>query len=103
MSTVRTAHIKSNHNERPLKSLSEIDPTIAEEWFNYVTEDEDNRFVQYRGSWYDTYEFEVAPDHLKARGWDAWQPESAFSAVLLQWFDKDGYEREGVVVGYAHW
>ena len=55
-------HLKTNGHRRPLVSFSDM-PSEGREWFNYITADEehDPRFFEYRGSWYDTFEFEGIP------------------------------------------
>lgn len=97
--------IKSNMHTRPLFAVSDLPAGVAADWFSYVDADDYSaRFFEYRGAWYDVHEFQVAPDGYKARGWDGVQPESYFSAVLVQWFDRDGaYRDDEIVVGYAHW
>ena len=97
--------IKSNRHTRDLVGFFDL-PASERDDFDYVEGEEQYslRFFSYRGSWYDYFEFEVAPDSFKARGWDGVQTESYFSAVLVSYFDRDGYELEDqVIVGYAHW
>lgn len=99
-----TYHVKCNNKPRPLYSLADR-PELAEE-FDYITGDDQYsaRLFNYRGSWYDYYEFEVAADNFKALGFDGMQGESYFSAVAVRYFDADGYEYDGeIVVGYIHW
>ena len=97
--------IKCNNIARP--TLHWWDLSEAErEWFDYVTEpDEFNRF-RYRGEVYDLGEFEAATGDIFSLGFDGWQTESAFSAVVVKLFDEDGSLLgwgDEVIVGYAHW
>lgn len=103
---------KSNRHTRPLLALSDLPDGVADSEFDYLDraalaetgEDYSPRFFSYRGAWYDLHEFEVAPDNYKRHGWDGWHTESAFSAAVVTYFDRDGYELDGeVIVGYAHW
>lgn len=79
----------------------------------------DLRFFEYRGSWYDLFDgFESvasnpygtwAPIWVRDAGFNAWQTESAFSAVLVRYFEGEGDstrlldDGDSVVIGYAHW
>ena len=92
---------KTNNKPRPLVSWYDLPRKYANEWFDYV-EDEDERwtlrFFDYRGEWYDTHDgFTVTSDMPK--GIEAWQAQSAFSAIGIR-YDKD---YENVVVTYCHW
>lgn len=101
-----TVHIKCNYHEREYRSVAYdgyhgwIPTEMIGEQFAI---ERGAQGFEYRGELYAIEEFQVAPDWLKAKGFDAWQPESAFSAVAIQYFDKEGYEREGVVVAHVHW
>lgn len=104
-----TYYVKCNWQTRELLSIAELPTGVFESEFSYigtVTDDDmyTPRFFNYRGSWYDTAEFETAPTRIKALGFDGYQTESYFSAVGLAYFDRDGYEFDGaVIVGYVHW
>ena len=97
--------IKSNRHERPLYGLADLTPKDAED-FDYI-EGEDRyspRLFNYRGSWYDYYEFQRTSERLDADGWDGIQTESYFSGVLVSYRTKEGkLLDETVIVGYAHW
>ena len=98
-------HIKCNNQPRDLVMWHDLpDSEVAD--FDYLPESEREsfRFFEYRGSWYDYNEFERAPDRFKALGFDGIQTESAFSAVIVKYFDADGNCLDDqVIVGYAHW
>lgn len=99
--------IKCNNIPRELHSYGDI-PEPERHYFDYIEESEhfDMRFFNYRGSWYDYYEFERTGNELAALGFDGVQGESYFSAVVIRYFDRDGnaYDYgDSVVVGYAHW
>lgn len=100
-------HFKSNRHSRKLYAYAELEHAVIAEWFgdDYPVDDEwEHTFFNYRGSWYDMREFERAPDAYKAHGWDAVQTESYFSAVVITYWDYDGYELDDeVIVGYVHW
>jgi len=72
----------------------------------------DRRLFEYRGSWYDLYdgfEFRDAPSWITDAGYEAWQTESAFSAVIVRHTEPYFGDRkliddgDSIVVGYAHW
>jgi hypothetical protein len=100
-----TMHFKSNHQWRELFMLDAL-PEKDQADFTYI-EGEDRystRLFKYRGSWYDTAEFTIAPDRIKALGFDGVSTESYFSAVIVCYFDKDGhYHDDEIIVGYIHW
>lgn len=109
----RKYHVACNWHTRPLVPLMEI-PEPDRDDFSYAELSEDDaaydcRFFYYRGSWYDSHEFEGGADmshDMRALGFNAWQTESYFSAVVLQYFDAEGElhdEGNSVVVGYVHW
>lgn len=99
-----TFHLHTNYTERELITFDELTPD-EQGWLDYVPNDEHDspRFFRYLGDAYDLHEFEVAPSWLKAQGFDGWQTNSAFSATVVRYFDADGYELEGVIVGRIHW
>lgn len=73
-------------------------------WFDYVEDPDWFEGFRYRGEVYDLGEFARASSDVLAMGFDGMMSESAFSAVVVGYFDKDGYEYgDGVVVGYLHW
>ena len=46
----------------------------------------------------------MSATRIKALGYDGTWAESAFSAVVVSYFDRDGYELdESIIVGYLHW
>lgn len=103
-----TYHVKTNRHTRPLISWQELEHEVIGEYFgedySIAGEEWSPRFFNYRGAWYDYYEFESARDDVKALGFDGVQFESAFSAVVVSYFNKDGYELDNeIIVGYIHW
>ena len=100
-----TMHVKCNYQWRELFAVDHLDEKDQAD-FDYI-EGEDrysNRLFQYRGSWYDSNEFTLASDSIKAQGFDGMQAESYFSAVVVRCFDADGhYHDDEVIVGYIHW
>ena len=66
-------------------------PAKVQADFDYLSEDEkiDERFVCYRGWWYDVYDTMRAPESLAILGWDSYSGDSYFSGVLFR-LDNDG-------------
>lgn len=100
-----TYHLTTNRQPRDTVSWHDL-PAKEQEIFDYI-EGEDqytSRLFQYRGSWYDYYEFEQASEFFQAEGWDGMQAQSAFDAILITYFDKDGdFLDDQVIVGHIHW
>lgn len=105
--------IKTNGHTRELKSAAEVGREILERDLDYLLPEYDAnsdealrpKLFEYRGSWYDVTEFEVAPVD-RFHPWWGIQTESYFSAVLIRYpFEWDGItvDFDAVVVGYAHW
>lgn len=97
--------VVTNNHTRPLRRRDEIPVDVAQEWFDYVDENDFSaRFFNYRGSWYDLHVFEVAPSSIKALGFDAEQAQSYFDCIAVRYFDREGYEYDDeVVVAHIHW
>ena len=105
-------HIITNGHLYELKGLAELPKGVAEREFDYIdtAEQIENgmewspRFFNYRGDWYDTYEFEGGSHDIKAMGYDDWQTQSYFNCVAIGYFDKEGYAFDSAVrVAYIHW
>lgn len=100
-----TYHLHTNRHTRPLYSYEDL-PLEEREIFHYIKGEDrySYRLFNYLGYWYDYHEFEIGPDDVKALGFDAWQPDSYFSATVVCFFDRDGYELDGeIIVGRIHW
>jgi len=87
-------NVITNNKPRSLITWAELPEGIGESEFDYV-EDGDRhepRFFNYRGVWYDLFEFEYIYDQpcfAALRGkWTAVQTDSFFSGIVLRWFDK---------------
>lgn len=99
--------VKTNHKPRPKLRWDELtDDERAE--LDYVdTDDKRDEWegFRYRGSVYDLGDgFELAPDSIKAHGFDGWQTQSYFDGIAVQYFDKDGeYRYDDVVVAHVFW
>lgn len=96
--------IKTNNVPRELLAGYELPTGILASEFDYVDTDDtySPRFFQYRGEWYDAYEFESLSQFPNNNGYPNWhgvQTQSAFSAVLIRLAS----DYESVVVGYTHW
>jgi hypothetical protein len=98
-------YLKCNGKPRELVAGYELPEGVHAEWFDYVPAESDDffstRFFEYRGSWYDTREFEHVRDGgiAKDLGFHGMQGESYFSAVLIRYTE----DYESVIVGYLHW
>lgn len=116
MSTTRqvngnTYHVACNWQPRPLKCWQELEHSVIAEHFGddypideSYGEEWQERFFEYRGSWYDLCEIPLASDDLCAMGFSGALANSAWSAVVVSCFGEDGMPRDGeVVVGYVHW
>lgn len=95
-----SATIASNHHRLMLRTWHEIDDAAWQLAFEYVGDDtESPRFVQYKGDWYDVFEFQFAPgtaDEVLTY-WDGFWPDTYFSGVLVKFLDGDdeGFVRMG--------
>ena len=87
-------NVITNNKPRSLITWAELPEGIGESGFDYV-EDEDRhepRFFNYRGTWYDIFEFEYIYDRpcyapLLRGKWTAVRTDSFFSGIVLRWFD----------------
>lgn len=101
--------VTKKKRSRRLRSLAELPTKVRESDFDYVPIECGGcehvpRFFRFRGSWYDTHQFElIATLGLDIRHalteYHAVQTESAFSAVLI----KHHFDDDTVTVAYAHW
>lgn len=111
--------ITTNNHPRSLVTFFDL-PVRARAGFDYVAGEEcySYRFFQYRGKWYDTYEFSPIVPRSRARGfahgaddnspllkWDGILPDSFFSAIVLRYprdgFNYSSYDDPSVIVGRA--
>ena len=97
-------HVTENRHARPLYALADI-PRNDRERFDYIdAEDYSARLFSYRGAWYDAHGFERAGDDVRALGYDGVQAQSAWDAVVITYFDRNGYELDdAVIVGRISW
>lgn len=98
--------VYSNHHHRQVAYWADVPEEVRSTTFDYLTEDEGSArdFVHYRGTWYDLYDIPIAPDALKALGWDGFLPDSIGTGVAFRYFDEDGNETlsdDYVVAGYV--
>lgn len=107
-----TYYVHTNWQTRELVPFSEVPESVRLDQFDYVTNTSDDdynydcRFFQYRGEWYDTLEFEHGTHDIKALRFDAYQTQSVWSAIVIQYWDRDGElhnDGNSIVVGYIHW
>lgn len=97
-------HITSNYHVREAISGSVLPETIRKQ-FDYISDEEWewHDFVKYRGEWYDLNDVERAPDNLRAMGWDDFVSDSFWSGIAFRYFDKEGHNLDGVIVGSVYW
>ena len=94
-------NIVTNNHARMLLMWAELPEGIGESEFDYVDDADryEPRFFNYRGAWYDAFEFEYISDqpcYAPLRGkWTAVQSDSYFSGVVIRWHR----EFESVIVG----
>ena len=94
-------NVITNNKPRVLLMWAELPEGIGESEFDYVDDADryEPRFFNYRGAWYDAFEFEYISDqpcYAPLRGkWVAVKTDSFFSGIVLRWFD----EFEFVIVG----
>jgi hypothetical protein len=97
--------LKTNHHVRDVLRWDQLTDK-EREWFDYLDTDDkrdEATFARYRGSVYDLGEVEIASHEIKALGFDGMHVDSAFSATVFGYFDRDGNEWEdGVVVGFYY-
>ena len=104
-----TIMVVTNNKPRELVAWHQLPTEQQRVDFDYVTGEDQfsTRFVQYRGSWYDTGDTEGTPRSPYFQGWDLYITETFFSGVLFR-FPKTGevgrdgdpiYDYDSVVVG----
>lgn len=96
----------TNGHERPMLRWDQLTDTERER-FDYIDTEqrqEEAEFVRYRGWTFDVNDTEgLAPDDLRALGWDVWLTDSFFSATVFCHHDKDGhYLDESIIVGRVY-
>lgn len=107
MTTMSELTITTNNKPYPLVCFHELPPTVMLD-FDYIDDEDDmhtERFVKYRGHWYDTRDVQgitvspfrdqpigwamnVEPDHPFAE-WNAVISDSYFSGVLFKFVGED--------------
>ncbi len=89
--------IITNNHPRPLACLAELPAKVRAD-FDYVGDDFDARFVQYKGHWYDVYDTQairtvpgfpmgwamVVAEDSPLADWDSIVSETFFSGVLFR-------------------
>lgn len=103
MSDIR---IRCNNIPRPLMYWSDLTDKEREEWLPTHSDDDGLVWFRYRGEVYYLGDFTRAPKDIAALGFDDCQPMSHWDAIVVRYFDKDGYELDGgdsIIVGRADW
>ena len=108
-----TYHVTTNNSPRELVALNDVPPAEYLDAFGWYLDHDEliesgewyaPRVFKYRGTWYDSHEFEVSGDDLKALGYDGVQTSSYFDAIAIRYFDADGHQYDdAVVVAHIHW
>ena len=85
-------NLVTNYHPREIKAWADLPLHVARDDFGYVTGEDRwvNRFVQYKGEWYDVSDTESAIDELRARGFDGMVSQTYFSGVAFRRFTADG-------------
>lgn len=94
--------IITNNHRRELVSLNQL-PEDAQSDFEYLKMDEwyDERFVQYKGEWYDVNDTMnvggITQEVGEFKGWHSYISDTFFSGILFKW--PDPAEADVVIVG----
>lgn len=93
--------ITTNNQPRVPFALHDL-PLKVQQEFDYIDKDDySERFVKYRGVWYDVFDTMAVRTSrggspmTEFDGWDSFLSETFFSGVLFKWID-DG---DSVIVG----
>lgn len=92
--------VTTNNHLRPIVEASQL-PADKRSDFDYLDwsaierGDESATFVQYRGEWHDLGDVMLAPDSIKALGFDGFNSDSFFSGIAFRYFDADGNLLDG--------
>lgn len=89
--------ITTNNQPRLLVPYDDMPPNARRD-HDYIRDSErfDNRFFQYKGVWYDAYEFQRCSHIEELSDWDGYQPDSFFSGTLIKYL----HENEEVIAGW---
>lgn len=101
---MENATIKTNGHRRDLVMFDQLPAAAQKDFEHYVTGENrcSLRFVEYRGSWYDTKDCDGLAADVGLKGWDLYASDSAFSGVLFRWplqWDGVTVDYDSVVVG----
>lgn len=98
--------VTTNHHRREVLDAWELTPAEREEfdyldWKALEAGEDSASFFRYKGQLYDLSDMPMAPDALKALGWDGFASDTFWSGIAVRYFTEDGYETTGeyVVVG----
>ncbi len=103
MSDIR---IRCNYIPRPRMVWSDHTDKEPEDWLPKQSDEVGMIWFRYRGDVYCLEDFTRAPHSLLALGFDGCQAMSVWDAIVVSYFDKDGYELDGgdsIIVGRADW
>jgi hypothetical protein len=59
--------------------------------------------IKYRGSIIELSDVVIAPDEFKALGYDGVMATSLWDGLAFRFFDRDGYDLDGVVVAHFYY
>lgn len=79
-------NITTNNRPRPLACLADLPAKVWAD-FDYVGDEFDARFVQYKGYWYDVFDSQAITRELgfdQFKGWDGIVSETFFSGILFR-------------------
>lgn len=88
-----TSNVTTDNKWKTFKYGHEVPEKVLAEQFDWIEEDEKfgSGFMKYRGVWYHISEFMTLPKDHSVDAWQAFSPDSAFSAVMVQ-VSNDGEE-----------
>lgn len=82
--------IKTDNKTRLLLNWEDLTPSEQGEFDWFSPEDSQGDFVRYRGLVYLLDEFLIVEnENLKEKGWQGFEPSSAFSATLVKYSEHD--------------
>lgn len=77
--------IRTNNHFRPFRMREEVPAKVLKDQFDYLREDDGDKFLSYKGTWYHVSEFmRLGSKEGPLAEWDGSHADSAFSGVLIK-------------------
>ena len=94
----------SNYQPRPIIDAFQLTPAeldnVGFDLSTVVDYTDVPTFFRYRGWVYDLSDIPIAPDSLRALGWDGAASDSFFSGIVVRYFAADGeFMDDHIIVG----